>query len=165
MTFPRQAYPRHYNIRQIFLFNCYGNWKFVHVPSVLDLSRVIQVKMAKIVGGKLLINCFVYVKSRRRGDRVYWDSIRVRDKECKAGAITAAAAAPEAQIIVLRGTAESNHMHPLNQEQCAAEEVMDRVERKAEDHDCVCLEKMKYVPFSAIYPFFDNLISKPPLYR
>ena len=52
--------------------------------------------MAKIVRGKLLVNGFVYVKSCRQGNKVYWDCVKVKDKECKARAILAGAAALEA---------------------------------------------------------------------
>ncbi len=89
--------------------------------------------MPKIVGSKLSIGGFIYLHCRQCGIRTYWDCQKVRDGECTARAITAAAAAEEG-IVVIRGPVESSHTQPPGLEQHKAEEVLTRVKRKAKEH-------------------------------
>ncbi len=98
-----------------------------------NLVSDLRLKMAEIVGSKLIIDGFIYPCCRQCGIRTYWDCQKVKVGECTARAITAAAATEEG-IVVIRGPAESSHTHPPSQEQCKAEKVLTRVKRKAEEH-------------------------------
>ncbi len=55
--------------------------------------------MAKIVGSKLIIAGFIYLRCSQSGIRTYWDFQKVRAGKCTARAITAAAAATEEGIV------------------------------------------------------------------
>lgn len=67
--------------------------------------------MAKIIDKKLLLDGFVYLRSRPRGPKTYWDCNRLRRGECTARAVTTMHGD---EIIVLRN---SSHTHPPNQEE------------------------------------------------
>ncbi len=70
--------------------------------------------MAKIVGSKLMIDGFIYLRCRQCVIHTYWDCQKVRAEECAARAITAAAATEEG-IVVIRGPVESSHTHSPSQ--------------------------------------------------
>ena len=91
--------------------------------------------MAKIENNKLIIDGFVYVKSRtsKDHDKIYWDCRKVRSKECRARAITDVPA-PGSAVVVLKGPVQSPHEHAPNRDECTAEVVMGRVKRKAAEH-------------------------------
>ncbi len=89
--------------------------------------------MDKIIGSKLIIDGFIHLRCLQCGIRSYWDCQKVRDGECTATAITAAAAAEEG-IVGIRGLVESSHTHSPSQKQSNAEEVLSRVKRKAKEH-------------------------------
>lgn len=44
--------------------------------------------MAKIIGKKLLYEGFIYLRSKKRGAKTYWDCNRLRRGQCSARAIT-----------------------------------------------------------------------------
>lgn len=67
---------------------------------------------------RLDIEGFLYVKSCNRNESTYWDCSRLRNKECKARAVTTVNHAN--QIIVLKGPNESRHSHPPNRDQVEA---------------------------------------------
>lgn len=89
--------------------------------------------MARIIDKKLCLDGYVYLRSRRAKGKTYWDCRRVRSGECNARAITNDPL-PEEELTVLRGPAESQHSHPPNREECAAETVTQTLKRKAREH-------------------------------
>ena len=89
--------------------------------------------MAKILDKKLCLEGYVYLRSRRAKGKTYWDCRRVRGGECNARAITNDRL-PGEELTVLRGPADSQHSHPPNQEECAAETVTQTLKRKAKEH-------------------------------
>lgn len=86
---------------------------------------------AKIVGGKLQYQGFIYVRSKPPAPgkpSSYWECTRLRKiKTCKARAITVG----EGEN--LRVCKFDEHTHPSDLEFCMAEEVMHRMKRKLED--------------------------------
>lgn len=89
--------------------------------------------MAKIVGTKLIIDGFIYIKSRKRNGRTYWDCQKLRAGVCNARAVTTTAAVGNA-LNVESGPSTSKHDHPPNQEQTKAEMFVQELKRKAEEH-------------------------------
>lgn len=89
--------------------------------------------MAEISGNKLLLDGYVYVRSRARGDRVYWDCQRTKRKECQGRAVTNQPR-PGEEIVVYRGPAESPHLHAPNQEEVSAVRLTQTLKRKAADN-------------------------------
>lgn len=89
--------------------------------------------MATLVGTKLSVDGYMYIRSRKQRERIYWDCQKLRGKECTARAITNDPAPGEA-FILIKGPAESPHAHPPNVEQCRAETVVQKLKRKAADH-------------------------------
>ncbi len=78
----------------------------VHLLHQLVIGLVTdRLKIAKIVGSKLIIDRFIYLRCHQCGICTYWDCQKVRAGECTARAITAAAATDEG-IAVIRGLAE-----------------------------------------------------------
>lgn len=88
--------------------------------------------MAKLVGSKLVINGFTYVKSRQRGRRIYWDCQKLRMRECTARAVTLASTRPLDPITVLSGPTTSKHNHPPNPDGVKAQVVVEGVKKLAE---------------------------------
>lgn len=78
---------------------------------------------AEIIANKLHLGGYIYYKSRGRNEKTYWDCRKTKRKECSARAITV--------INVLRGPNESEHSHPPDREEVAAEKVTQRIKRKA----------------------------------
>ncbi|KAK7604826.1 hypothetical protein V9T40_006012 [Parthenolecanium corni] len=89
--------------------------------------------MAEVVDKKLLIDRYVYIRSKTHKGRKYWDCCLVRSKQCSARAKTNVIV-PGGQIHVFKGPTQSSHQHPPNREECAAEVVINRVKQKAEAH-------------------------------
>ena len=87
--------------------------------------------MAKIVGRKLVIDGFIYVRLRQRGNQVNWDCQRVRAGECTACAVTVATAHPLCHIVVVKGPTTALHSHVPNQAACKAEVIMQKIKGKA----------------------------------
>lgn len=86
----------------------------------------------KIIGKKLLVDGFVYLRSRVREEKSYWDCRRVRSRECKARAVSMPGV--DGGIVVIRGPQESAHSHPPDQEECESEVHVHAVKRKAKEH-------------------------------
>lgn len=86
----------------------------------------------KVVGTKLLVDGFVYVRSRVRDSKTYWDCRRLRSRECRARAVSMLAA--DGAVIVIRGPLESTHSHPANEDECKSEEIVATLKRHAEEH-------------------------------
>lgn len=83
----------------------------------------------EIVGGKrLFLEGFVYVRSKADGHRTYWDCNKVRNKECKARAITVFVGE---NVVVEKGPDVSQHAHPPNREEAEAEKIKLNLKRKA----------------------------------
>jgi len=89
--------------------------------------------MAKIIEKKFLLDGYVYLRSRATKNRVYWDCRQIRTDDCAARAITNNSVAGT-DVIVYKGTKLSEHAHPRNQEECAAEVDVDNMKRKAKEH-------------------------------
>lgn len=74
--------------------------------------------MATIVDKKLLYEGFIYLRSRVRGRKTYWDCNRLRCGECCARAVTTLQGE---EVLVLKvSSREGNdypHSHPPNQEE------------------------------------------------
>ena len=88
--------------------------------------------VAEISGGKLLVDGYVYVRSRTRGSRVYWDCQRTKRKECTGRAVTNDRAGDE--LVLYRGPTESPHQHAPNREETEAVRVTETLKRKAAEH-------------------------------
>lgn len=84
---------------------------------------------AEIRGGKLLLDGYAYVRSRTRGNRVYWDCQRIKRKECSGRAVTNDKTGD--QPVVYREPTESPHQHAPNQEETTAVCVTETLKRKA----------------------------------
>lgn len=89
--------------------------------------------VAKIVDGKLHVAGYVYYKSKAQRGRIYWECRLVKQKQCTARAISTDAS-PPANLVLLKGPAESAHSHPPNVDQSAAEVFTSRVKRLAREH-------------------------------
>ena len=79
---------------------------------------------AQVYDKKLTIDGFLYLRSKSKKDKTYWDCKRLRLKECKARAITGEFASGD--IMVLKGPRESPHSHPPNREECEVENFLHR---------------------------------------
>lgn len=88
--------------------------------------------ITKMLGTKLIIDGYIYLRSRKHKGKVYWDCRRLRAKECTARAITADS--DTEPLIVFKGPRESPHSHPPNQEECGAEVIKSGLKRKAEEN-------------------------------
>lgn len=89
--------------------------------------------MAQIVDKKLLVDGYVYLRSRIVKEKIYWDCRLVRTGLCAARAITNNPPAPT-DVILLKGPEQSSHSHPPNQEEVEAEKITSRIKRKAAAH-------------------------------
>ena len=60
----------------------------------------------------------------------------MREKECKARAVTAHVRLADAnnELLVTKGPQQSAHSHPPNSEQIAAEVIKTNIQKKAEEH-------------------------------
>ena len=96
----------------------------------------------KVEGNKLLLDGYVYYRSRRAKNKTYWDCNKLRAKECTARAITNEPD-PSQPLVVLKGPTESPHLHPPNQEELSALQKTNDIKWKAAEnpaknlqHDC-----------------------------
>ena len=89
--------------------NCGIRW--VHARH----STWTRITMAKLVGNELAITGYMYVKSRQRSGRLYWDCQKVEAIECSARAVSLRTTRPLESIVVLSGPQTSQHSHPPNQ--------------------------------------------------
>ena len=89
--------------------------------------------MAEIQGKKLLLEGFVYLRSRVTEAKIYWDCSRVRSGQCSARAITNNPAVP-VNVVVFKGPDASKHSHAPNQEEVKVEKITTTLKRKAADH-------------------------------
>lgn len=86
----------------------------------------------EIVGvNRLLVEGFVYVKSRSDGNRTYWDCYKVRRGECKGRATTVSTGG--SNFVITKGPRQSQHTHPPNREFAEAEKIKANLKRKAHD--------------------------------
>lgn len=81
---------------------------------------------------KLILDGFIYLRSRKAGNRVYWDCKKLRSKECSARAVTLFSV--DGEIVVIKGPGHAPHSHPPNREEAEAEVVLVNIKRKAEEH-------------------------------
>ena len=86
-----------------------------------------------IEGNKLLLDGFVYYRSRRAKGRQYWDCNRVRAKECTARAVTNDPG-PNEQLVIFKGPSVSSHQHPPNVEEGRALKITNSLKRKAAEN-------------------------------
>lgn len=86
--------------------------------------------MAKVVGKKLVIDGYSYVKSRERKNKVYWDCQKVRARECSARAITLDVT--QDPIVVIQGPDKSVHSHPPNQDAVKAMALVEELKTTAQ---------------------------------
>lgn len=75
------------------------------------------------LGTKLVLNGYVYLRSKCDKVKAYWNCNRLRKKECKVRAITVNKE-PGASVTVLREL--SRHEHPPDQEEDESEIVKPR---------------------------------------
>lgn len=86
---------------------------------------------ARTVGPRRLdIGGYLYIKSFDRNGSTYWDCHKVREKVCKARAITSNA--DENGLIVVKGPEQSPHSHPPNREFVEAERIKCAIKQKAD---------------------------------
>ena len=67
---------------------------------------------AQIVGTKLFLDGFMYLKSKSSKGKVYWDYHLLRKKECTARAITADTE-PGELVVLFKRPIQSSHAHIL----------------------------------------------------
>ena len=89
--------------------------------------------MARIEDKKLLLDGFVYVRSRESNGRMYWDCRLVRSRQCGARAITSIPRV-SAPIVVYKGPDVSTHSHAPNQEEVQAVVLTQTLKRKATEN-------------------------------
>ena len=79
---------------------------------------------------RLFLGGHIYVRSKLPvNSRVYWECVKLRNKECTGRAITEVR---NGIITVLKGPDESKHSHPPNREVEAAEKIRLKVKKQAE---------------------------------
>lgn len=81
---------------------------------------------------RLDIDGFMYVFSFDRKASTYWDCSKVRNKECKARAVTSVNHMN--QLVVVKGPNESEHSHPPNRDAVEAEKIRLNIKKKAQDN-------------------------------
>ena len=81
--------------------------------------------MPTFIKNKMLLDGYVFNRSKPAGNTTYYKCRRVPRKECTATAVTKRAA--NGVTIVTKGPRESPHEHPPDQEECQAEIVTDRL--------------------------------------
>ena len=79
---------------------------------------------------RIAIDGFLYVRSREGQDCTYWDCKRVRDRVCKARAITKFS---DGSVIVMKGPDKSIHTHPPSWEEVNADKVKHRIKQRAQE--------------------------------
>lgn len=84
----------------------------------------------KLSERRLHVGGYMYIKSFERKGSTYWDCIRVRDKTCRARAVTSLD--HQDNILVDKGPAQSAHQHPPNPEEVEAERIKARIKSVAE---------------------------------
>lgn len=89
--------------------------------------------MAEIQDKKLLIDGYIYVRSRSANGRIYWDCRNVRKRECSARAITNEPK-PGEEVVIFKGPQDSVHTHAPNREETKAVVVTQDLKRKATEH-------------------------------
>ena len=90
--------------------------------------------MVKIIDNKLHMDGCVFLKSKTRNGRIYWDCRKVRGGECRARAVTAEALSPEGEVIFYKRPKIEEHTHVGNEEECLADNLRSSLKRKAEDN-------------------------------
>ena len=85
---------------------------------------------AKIVGKKLFLDGYRYLKSKFENGKQYWECQKLNTGHCRARAVITII---NAEIVVIRGSEKSKHDHPPNQEKAKAEIFRLRLKRLAEE--------------------------------
>lgn len=85
----------------------------------------------KIIGNKLVLDGFIYLKSFAKNGKVYWDCRLLRGRQCKSRVVTTD---PDERGKVRVTKQPGDHSHAPNQEECEAEAVVNKLKRKAEEH-------------------------------
>lgn len=90
----------------------------------------------KIIGSKLIVDGFLYHKSRDKPEleKSYWDCTRLRKKECRARAITSLADDDQIPHIYKGPIHEPFHSHPADSDECKAEIARYRIKKEADSH-------------------------------
>lgn len=89
-------------------------------------------KKPKTVGKDLLLNGYMYIKSKQRYAKTHWECIYVRSKLCKARAVTTFIGG---QLTVLKGPRKSPHNHAPNQNTTSVDECVTILEEPEESPD------------------------------
>ena len=87
----------------------------------------------QVVGGKLHVDGYIYVRSRVAKSKTYWDCRQVRSGTCKARAITTESAAA-GKVTILKGPKESSHVHPPDREEASADAFTQKLKEDAAAH-------------------------------
>lgn len=69
---------------------------------------------------RIAIDGFLYSRSRQAGGKTYWDCKKLRDRECKARAVTRLI---DGVVTVEKGPDQSRHSHPPSREEVEAERI------------------------------------------
>lgn len=81
---------------------------------------------------RLHIGGYLYSRSFQRNGSTYWDCLKVRDKLCRARAVTSINGLNE--LMVERGPAQSEHSHAPTPDAVEAEKIKFRIKRVAADN-------------------------------
>ena len=82
---------------------------------------------------RLFVDGYVYSRSKFSGCRVYWDFLKLRNKECTTRASTVTS--PDGLLTVVQGPDISWHQHAPNREEADAERKRLLLKRAAQSTD------------------------------
>ncbi|KAJ8670986.1 hypothetical protein QAD02_002245 [Eretmocerus hayati] len=92
----------------------------------------LDVRGPRIVGLKLVIRGFIYVRSKAgKNGKFHWACQKLRNGECSARAVTVQSGE---EITVIKGPDESKHSHPADPDEAKAEVVKRNLKRTADEH-------------------------------
>lgn len=99
---------------------------------------------------RIEINGFLYVRSREVAGTSYWDCKKVRDKICKARAVTKVI---DGAVSVIKGPEVSKHTHPPSREEAEAERIKTAIKSRAGERitPAVILQGTENYSLSLVY--------------
>lgn len=88
---------------------------------------------AEIIANKLHLDGYIYLRTRERNGKTYWECRPTRMGNCSARAVTIIRSSDD-QLEVTRGPQESEHSHPPKRKESASEKLVAGLKSKAEEH-------------------------------
>lgn len=98
----------------IHLYALYIAYFYLFIFTSLFTSLIYFIMSIEISGNKLLLDGFIYFRSKIHKSKIYWECRRLRlNRDCNARAITNDPA-PGEPVHIIKGSTESPHSHPPN---------------------------------------------------